>query len=189
MLGYMNAEALAMTLASGLVTFWSRSRGELWQKGATSGNTLRLHNIRRDCDGDALLVLVEPSGPTCHTGARSCFSEALDGTAAPTPAPPSAILTQLADMIARRQAEQTPDSYTVKLLNSGVDRVAKKVGEEATEVVIGAMKGDPNELRYELADLVYHMWVLLQQQGVTPEMVWAELQGRFYPQMGTDGHR
>lgn len=178
MLGYMNADALEQTLATGSVTFWSRSRGELWQKGATSGNVLRLAGIRHDCDGDALLVMAEPAGPTCHTGTRSCFSTTLDGTTATT-APPSAILAQLADLVARRKQEQTEGSYTVKLLNSGVDRIAKKVGEEATEVVIGAMKGDREELRYELADLIYHTWVLLAQQGLSPEDVWGELERRY----------
>ena len=128
MLGYMNQEALDQTRASGLVTFWSRSRGALWQKGATSGNTLHLAEIREDCDGDALLVLAEPAGPTCHTGARSCFAQptAADGTSTPSVAPPSAIVAQLTDLIARRKREQTDGSYTVKLLNSGVDRIAKR---------------------------------------------------------------
>lgn len=178
MLGYMNEDALRQTLTSGLVTFWSRSRSELWQKGATSGNVLRLVEVRQDCDSDALLVLAEPAGPTCHTGTRSCFSTTLAGEVATT-APASAILAQLADLIAQRKQEQTEGSYTVKLLNSGTDRIAKKVGEEATEVVIGAMKGDHDELRYEMADLLYHTWVLLAQQGLSPEAVWGEL-GRRY---------
>lgn len=181
MLGYMNAEALRRTHETGLVTFWSRSRQELWQKGATSGNVLRLKEIREDCDGDALLVLAEPAGPTCHTGARSCFLPAPDKDRAQAPAtvPASAILTQLADLIARRRIEQPEGSYTVKLLNSGVDRIAKKVGEEATEVVIGAIKGDRDELRYELADLLYHTLVLLEQQGLPFEEVLRELAGRY----------
>ncbi len=178
MLGYMNAAALEQTQTTGLVTFWSRSRQTLWQKGATSGNTLRLVELRRDCDGDALLVLAEPAGPTCHTGAPSCFAETLAGEAVTT-APSLAILSQLSDLIAQRQRDQTADSYTVKLLNSGVDRIAKKVGEEATEVVIGAMKGDHDELRYEMADLIYHTWVLLAQQGLPVEEVWAELRRRY----------
>jgi len=176
MLGYMNAEALERTRETSLVTFWSRSRRELWQKGSTSGNYLRLREIREDCDGDALLVLAEPEGPTCHTGAQSCF----DASAAASEghrklAPPSAILTELVDLIAQRRREQPEESYTVKLLNSGVDRIAKKVGEEATEVVIGAMKGDTDELRYEAADLLYHLLVLLEQQGLPLEDVMREL--------------
>lgn len=179
MLGYMNEEALAQTRASGLVTFWSRSRQELWQKGATSGNVLRVVELRQDCDGDALLVLAEPAGPTCHTGARSCFYRTIEEQPAESPQPASAVLSQLADLIERRKQEQTEGSYTVKLLNGGPERIGKKVGEEATEVVIGAMKGDRQELAYETADLFYHTLVLLAHQGVTPEQVWAELARRY----------
>ncbi len=178
MLGYMNQESIDRTRASGLVTFWSRSRGAIWQKGATSGNTLRLLEMREDCDGDALLILAEPDGPTCHTGARSCFEA---GSTADNLAvmPPSATLTRLADVIRDRRARPVDGSYTVKLLNGGVDRLAKKVGEEATEVVIGAMKGDRDELRSELADLVYHVLVLVEQQGLPIEEVWRELDRRY----------
>lgn len=179
MLGYMNADALAQTQTSGLVTFWSRSRQELWQKGATSGNVLRLIEVRQDCDGDALLVLAEPAGPTCHTGEQSCFHSDLAATPATRPQPPSAVLAHVYDLIERRRQEQPEGSYTVKLLNGGPERIGKKVGEEATEVVIGAMKGDRGELTYEAADLFYHTLVLLVQQGVTPEQVWAELARRY----------
>ncbi|CAA9272396.1 MAG: Phosphoribosyl-AMP cyclohydrolase / Phosphoribosyl-ATP pyrophosphatase [uncultured Chloroflexia bacterium] len=178
MLGYMNQESIDRTRASGLVTFWSRSRGAIWQKGATSGNTLRMLELREDCDGDALLILVEPDGPTCHTGARSCF-EAGSTTDNPAVMPPSATLTRLADVIRDRRARPVDGSYTVKLLDGGVDRLAKKVGEEATEVVIGAMKGDRDELRSELADLVYHVLVLVEQQGLPIEEVWRELDRRY----------
>lgn len=179
MVGYMNEAALAQTRETGLVTFWSRSRNELWQKGATSGNVLRLIEIRQDCDGDALLVLAEPAGPTCHTGEASCFFRMIDGNPVGAVAPGSAVLAQLADLIERRKQEQTEGSYTVKLLNGGPERIGKKVGEEATEVVIGAMKGDRGELAYEAADLMYHMLVLLAHQGVAPEAVWAELAKRY----------
>ncbi len=180
MVGFMNQEAHNLTLSTGLVTFWSRSRGELWQKGATSGNILRLVELREDCDGDALLVLAEPNGPTCHTGARSCFSQPSTSEASAAQlAPPSAVLTHLADRIARRRAEQPEGSYTVKLLNSGPDRIAKKVGEEAIEVVIGAMKGNHDELRSELVDLIYHTLDLLEQQGLSLEEVWHELGQRY----------
>ncbi len=178
MLGYMNEAAYQQTQTTGLVTFWSRSRNKLWQKGETSGNILRLVEIREDCDGDGLLILAEPAGPTCHTGAWSCFGQPNEGKAAAA-VPASAIVARLQDLIAQRHAEQTEGSYTVKLLNSGVDRIAKKVGEEATEVVIGAMKGDRDELRYELADLMYHTLVLLEQQGLNIEDVWKELDARF----------
>ncbi|HEY0736703.1 MAG TPA: bifunctional phosphoribosyl-AMP cyclohydrolase/phosphoribosyl-ATP diphosphatase HisIE [Herpetosiphonaceae bacterium] len=179
MLGYMNEEALAQTQESGLVTFWSRSRSELWQKGATSGNVLRLIELRQDCDGDALLVLAEPAGPTCHTGSRSCFFRTLSDEPATTTQPASAVLSQLAELIERRKQEQPEGSYTVKLLKGGPERIGKKVGEEATEVVIGAMKGDPDELAYETADLLYHTFVLLAHQGVKPEQIWAELERRY----------
>lgn len=179
MLGYMNETSLAQTRESGLVTFWSRSRGELWQKGATSGNVLKLVEIRQDCDGDALLVLAEPAGPTCHTGTRACFSRTVDEEAAVALQPPSAVLSQISDLIERRKQEKTEGSYTVKLLNGGPERIGKKVGEEATEVVIGAMKGDADELVYETADLFYHTLVLLASQDVSPERVWAELARRY----------
>lgn len=179
MLGYMNEQSLAHTKESGLVTFWSRSRQELWQKGTTSGNVLRLVEIREDCDGDALLVLAEPAGPTCHTGEASCFFRTVDEQPVANRAPASAVLTQLADLIEQRKQQQPNDSYTVKLLRGGPERIGKKVGEEATEVVIGAMKGDQAELAYESADLIYHLFVLLAHQGVAPERVWAELTRRY----------
>jgi phosphoribosyl-ATP pyrophosphohydrolase/phosphoribosyl-AMP cyclohydrolase len=179
MLGYMNEQALHHTQESGLVTFWSRSRQKLWQKGATSGNVLRLVEVRQDCDGDALLVLAEPDGPTCHTGERSCFHRTLAGDFAGAQTPSSAVLAQLADLIAQRKDADPASSYTAKLLRGGPERIGKKVGEEATEVVIGAMKGDGGELAYESADLIYHLLVLLSQQGVAPEQVWAELARRY----------
>jgi phosphoribosyl-ATP pyrophosphohydrolase/phosphoribosyl-AMP cyclohydrolase len=178
MLGYMNEAALQRTLETGLVTFWSRSRGALWQKGTTSGHVLRLIELRQDCDGDALLVLAEPAGPTCHTGAPSCFHRALDGTPTAERVPPSSILTQLADVIAQRAAERPAGSYTTKLLDGGVDRIGKKIGEEAAEVIIAAKNAAPDELAWELADLLYHCLVLLAQQGVAPEAVWSELRRR-----------
>jgi phosphoribosyl-ATP pyrophosphohydrolase/phosphoribosyl-AMP cyclohydrolase len=179
MLGYMNEEALRHTQESGLVTFWSRSRNKLWQKGATSGNVLRLAELRGDCDGDALLVLAEPAGPTCHTGERSCFHRTLTDEVVATQTPPSAVLAQLANLIEGRKDADPTSSYTAKLLRGGPERIGKKVGEEATEVVIGAMKGDPGELAYESADLIYHLLVLLSHQGVAPEQVWAELARRY----------
>lgn len=178
MLGYMNEAALSRTAESGLVTFWSRSRQSLWQKGETSGNVLRLVEIRQDCDGDALLVLAEPVGPTCHTGEPSCFHRALDGAPVAGRAPASQILTQVGDVIVQRAAERPQGSYTVKLLDGGVDRIAKKIGEEAAEVIIAAKNAAPDELRWELADLLYHSLVLLAQQGVSIETVWDELRRR-----------
>lgn len=178
MLGYMNEAALARTLASKLVTFWSRSRQSLWTKGETSGNLLRLVELRQDCDGDALLVLAEPQGPTCHTGEPSCFFRTSDGITTTERMPPSSILTQLTDIIGQRAAERPAGSYTTKLLDGGVDRIGKKIGEEAAEVIIAAKNASPAELSWELADLLYHSLVLLVQQGLPPEAIWAELRRR-----------
>lgn len=179
MLGYMNEEALRLTHASGLVTFFSRSRQRIWRKGETSGNTLRLVAVRQDCDGDALLVLAEPAGPTCHTGQRSCFSTTRAGEHAADSAPPSAILARLADLIAARRAAAPESSYTAKLLHGGVDRIGKKIGEEAAEVIIAAKNASHAELTYELADLLYHSLVLMEQQNLPADAVWRELERRF----------
>jgi phosphoribosyl-AMP cyclohydrolase / phosphoribosyl-ATP pyrophosphohydrolase len=178
MLGYMNEEALRRTIESGSVTFWSRSRQALWRKGETSGNLLRLVELRQDCDGDALLVLAEPAGPTCHTGEPSCFHTALDGSPAAARVPSGAVLTQLSDLIARRATERPEGSYTVKLLDGGVDRIGKKIGEEAAEVIIAAKNNAPSELTWEVADLLYHSLVLLVQQGVSLDAIWGELRRR-----------
>jgi len=178
MLGYMNEEALSRTTSTGLVTFWSRSRRSLWQKGESSGNILRLVEIRQDCDGDALLVRAEPVGPTCHTGEVSCFHRSLQGEPASDLAPASAILARLSDIIEQRDADRTPGSYTTKLLDGGVDRIGKKIGEEAAEVIIAAKNHSDTELSWELADLLYHSLVLLQAQGLPVETVWRELERR-----------
>ncbi|MBK9941333.1 MAG: bifunctional phosphoribosyl-AMP cyclohydrolase/phosphoribosyl-ATP diphosphatase HisIE [Kouleothrix sp.] len=178
MLGYMNEQALQQTLATRQVTFWSRSRQALWTKGATSGNLLRLVEIRQDCDGDALLVQAEPAGPTCHTGEPSCFYRGLDEAVLAQRLPPSGILIELTDIINQRAATRPEGSYTAKLLNGGVDRIGKKIGEEAAEVIIAAKNAAPDELSWELADLLYHSLVLLVQQGVPLEAVWRELRRR-----------
>jgi phosphoribosyl-ATP pyrophosphohydrolase/phosphoribosyl-AMP cyclohydrolase len=179
MLGYMNEEALTLTRESGFVTFYSRSRQRLWRKGETSGHTLRVVELRQDCDGDALLILAEPAGPTCHTGRPSCFFRDLDGTEMVAPVPPIAILARLADRIRARRNIDPAESYTAKLLHGGVDRIGKKIGEEAAEVIIAAKNGDPAEVAYELADLIYHSLVLLENQGMSAEAVWVELARRY----------
>lgn len=178
MLGYMNAEALELTRATGLVTFWSRSRQALWRKGETSGHELRLVDLRVDCDADALLVLAEPAGPTCHTGERTCFHRDAAGTLTRRSAPPGAVLGRLADGVRIRRAFSPETSYTARLLQEGVDRIAKKVGEEAVEVVIAAKNASHPELTYELADLLYHIVVLLEDQGLSLEAIWQELERR-----------
>jgi phosphoribosyl-ATP pyrophosphohydrolase/phosphoribosyl-AMP cyclohydrolase len=178
MLGYMNEEALRQPIESGLVTFWSRSRQSIWQKGETSGNLLRLVELRQDCDGDALLVLAEPAGPTCHTGEPTCFHRQLDGEMVREQVPASGMLTELSDLIGRRAAERPDGSYVVKLLDGGVDRIGKKIGEEAAEVIIAAKNNSAPELTWEVADLLFHSLLLLAKQGVPLEAIWAELRRR-----------
>ncbi|MBU6335043.1 MAG: bifunctional phosphoribosyl-AMP cyclohydrolase/phosphoribosyl-ATP diphosphatase HisIE [Chloroflexi bacterium] len=178
MLGYMNEAALAATRDSGWVTFWSRSRAALWRKGETSGNLLRCVAVRTDCDADALLVLAEPAGPTCHTGAPSCFHRDVAGDVLDERVPAISMVPRLADVIAARAASGAADSYTARLLAAGVDRIARKIGEEAAEVIIAAKNHDTRELTWELADLWYHALVLQHQQGLAPEAVWHELRRR-----------
>ena len=161
MLAWMNRESLSRTLASGKATFWSRSRGELWEKGATSGNTLSIKSIRLDCDRDAILLTVEPAGPACHTGARSCFFEKLvDG-----PPSPGETLGALERVLKERRANPPEGSYTAKLYADDNLRL-KKIGEEATELVIASLKGDPKDIASEAADLLYHALVVLQSHGL-----------------------
>lgn len=173
MLGYMNKESYARTLAEGEVWFWSRSRERLWRKGETSGNVLRVREVRVDCDADTVLVLADPAGPTCHTGSTSCFPEST--VDAPTTADASA---ELFGVIRRRLDERPEGSYVARLAAGGRPRIAQKVGEEATEVVIAAVQDDPDELVREMADLWFHSYLLLADAGLTPEDVWAELERR-----------
>ncbi len=163
MVAYVNREALAATLDTGEVHFWSRSRDELWRKGATSGNTLELVDVRLDCDGDALLISARPAGPACHTGSRSCFGdELLQGFAS---------LEALWATIASRAAERPEGSYTARLLVGGVEAVGAKVLEEAGEVVEAARDEGPRRTTEEAADLIYHLLVLLAEQGLAPREV------------------
>jgi phosphoribosyl-ATP pyrophosphohydrolase/phosphoribosyl-AMP cyclohydrolase len=178
MLGYMNEEALRITLEQQRVTFWSRSRNALWTKGETSGNWLRLVEVRQDCDGDTLLVRAEPAGPTCHTGHESCFHRDLRGETMQQRVPLVRVLANLEELIQQRKDDRPEDSYTSRLLNGGVDRISKKIGEEAAEVIIAAKNGSASELTYEMADLLYHSLVLLANQDVPLEAVWEELIGR-----------
>ena len=168
MLGYMNREAYEKTLATGRVTFWSRSRETLWTKGETSGNILELVSIHPDCDADTLLVRAIPHGPTCHTGARTCFA---------TPET-EGFVRYLGDVVARRHAEMPEGSYTTKLFTKGVDKIAQKVGEEAVETVIEAVAGRREGFLYEASDLVYHLLVLLEQMGCSLGDIERELAAR-----------
>src|SRR5215204_4559851 len=175
MLAYANREAVEETMKIGEAHYYSRSRGELWRKGATSGNTQRVVEVRLDCDGDALLYMVEPRGPACHTGERSCFftglaGEGVGGTAAgDDDVLFGTMVERLAGTIAQRHKEMPEGSYTVSLIEGGPERLAQKVGEEAVEVVIAALSGE--RLSEEAADLVYHLLVLLEERGVGTEQV------------------
>ena len=179
MLAFADREALARTAETGRAHYRSRSRDELWEKGATSGNTQALVQIRLDCDGDAVIYRVRQMGPACHTGTPSCFSERLDGdtwTAGPdTPH----ILSRVEEVVRERHEERPDGSYTTYLFEKGVDKILKKVGEESTEVVIAAKNGSAPELRAESADLLFHLLVLLRERGLPLSEVWAELDARF----------
>jgi phosphoribosyl-ATP pyrophosphohydrolase/phosphoribosyl-AMP cyclohydrolase len=170
MLGYMNRVALAATLSSGKVTFYSRSKQRLWQKGEMSGNVLRLVSVAPDCDNDALLVLAAPVGPTCHTGTASCFGG--DGAAGP------AWLAELSRIVAARAAAAAEESYTARLLAEGPARIAQKVGEEGVEVALAAVTRDAAGCAEETADLLYHLAVLMEAKGFGWADVMAILRAR-----------
>lgn len=171
MLGYMNRESVELTHQSGFVTFFSRSRQKLWKKGESSGNVLRFKEMRVDCDGDTLLVLAEPAGPTCHTGADTCFDE--------TNEPRFGFLNELQRVIEGRKAEgDAESSYTKSLFERGTAYIAQKVGEEAVETVIDSLRGDDTRFLDESADLVYHLMVLLADRGFGLGDVEERLKGR-----------
>jgi phosphoribosyl-ATP pyrophosphohydrolase/phosphoribosyl-AMP cyclohydrolase len=176
-LAYANREALARTLAERTTYLYSRSRVSLWKKGETSGHTQRVVGVDYDCDADALLYRVIPSGPACHTGATSCFDGHLlagEPAAGEEPAFTKAARHLRATIAARRDASPET-SYTARLLRDGVDRIGKKIGEEATEVVIAAKNGARDEIVWEVADLFYHVLVLLEERGVSLDQVGEEL--------------
>ena len=174
MLGYMNREAYEKTLATGKVTFWSRSRNCLWTKGETSGNFLNLVDIKVDCDNDTLLVRVNPTGPVCHLGTDTCWGETNDAN-------PLLFLTELQDFINKRHEEMPEDSYTTSLFKDGLNRMAQKVGEEALEAVIEATNGTNDRLIYEASDMFYHLIVLLTSKGLRIEDIAKELKERHAP--------
>ena len=174
MLGYMNDEALAKTLATEQVTFWSRTKNRLWTKGETSGNVLHLKSIKLDCDQDTLLVQVDPMGLTCHLNTTSCFGN--DDT---TDAQPALVfLHQLEQILADRKGADPDSSYTASLYARGTKRISQKVGEEGVEVALAATSGDKAELVCESADLIYHLLVLLQDQNLALEDVINKLKQR-----------
>ncbi|MBP3377728.1 MAG: bifunctional phosphoribosyl-AMP cyclohydrolase/phosphoribosyl-ATP diphosphatase HisIE [Clostridia bacterium] len=173
-LAYMNKESLTISMEKGLTCFWSRSRQELWLKGETSGNYQHIVSITADCDKDALVVLVEPDGPACHLGTESCFenpvweSDELQEFS----------LQSLMKMLEGRKTEKKEGSYTTYLFEKGIDKILKKVGEECTEVIIAGKADDKKETIYEIADLAYHVMVLMLQMGISLEDIHRELASR-----------
>jgi phosphoribosyl-ATP pyrophosphohydrolase/phosphoribosyl-AMP cyclohydrolase len=172
MQAFMNREALEKTLESRLVTFWSRSREALWTKGETSGNKLQLVSIHADCDGDCLLVLATPTGPTCHLGSDTCF----DGEEAVRPG--LSFLAELEGIIAQRDRDRPQGSYTTQLLEAGITRIAQKVGEEGVETALAAVTAVEDELAGEAADLLYHLLVLLRAREIPLATVVESLESR-----------
>jgi phosphoribosyl-ATP pyrophosphohydrolase/phosphoribosyl-AMP cyclohydrolase len=173
-LAYMNEESLQKTIDSGETWFWSRSRNELWHKGATSGNTQKVVHIAPDCDRDALVVTVEPNGPACHTGAESCFADI-----------PPMFLDRLTNVLRDRKAKRPEGSYSAKLFNEGRDKILKKIGEEATEVVIAAKGQGRERMISEIADLVFHVSVLM----VDEEIGWGEVAEELKKREGVSSQR
>ena len=171
-LAYMNQESLARTIETGQTWFWSRSRNELWHKGETSGNTQQVVSLALDCDRDAIVVLVDPAGPACHTGARSCFDVAEDSIDL------GRLLDGLYQLIESRERERPAGSYTTYLFNEGIDKILKKVGEESAETIIAAKNEERERLTSEVSDLLYHLVVLLVARGVSLEEIAKELKQR-----------
>ena len=184
MLGFMNKEAYEKTIATGHVTFWSRTRQTLWTKGETSGHFLNLVDMKIDCDNDTLLVRVHPVGPTCHKGTDTCWGEdnkpLSDGTTQHSDA--LLFLSELQDFIDRRKQEMPEGSYTTSLFTKGINKIAQKVGEEALETVIEATNGTKEHLVYEASDLLYHLIVMLTEKGLRIEDVAEELHRRHDPE-------
>jgi phosphoribosyl-ATP pyrophosphohydrolase/phosphoribosyl-AMP cyclohydrolase len=176
MLGWMNDEALRRTLSSSEVWFWSRSRQSLWHKGETSGNVLRVRELRADCDADCLLIRAEPAGPTCHTGRESCFWQDPNGNLLPPPA--GGFLDELADIIAARRLASPQESYTARLFAQGRLRIAQKVGEEGLEVALAGAAQDDDRVIEESADLLFHLLVLLNERGIPLRDVLSRLAAR-----------
>ena len=173
-LAYMNKESLKITMEKGLTCFWSRSRQELWLKGETSGNYQRVVSITADCDMDALVVKVEKDGPACHKGTDSCFEDCVWESSELS----EFSLEGLMELLRGRKEEKKEGSYTTYLFEKGIDKILKKVGEECTEVIIAAKAEDKKETIYEIADLAYHVMVLMLQQGITLEDIHRELASR-----------
>lgn len=170
-LAYMNRDSLVRTIETGQTWFWSRSRNELWHKGETSGNTQNVVSLHSDCDNDAIVVLVSPAGPACHTGARSCFDTETNEDL-------GLLLRDLYELIDSRERERPEGSYTTYLFETGLDKILKKVGEESAETIIAAKNEDSTRLTAEVADLIYHLLVLLVARGVSLDEIRAEMASR-----------
>jgi phosphoribosyl-ATP pyrophosphohydrolase/phosphoribosyl-AMP cyclohydrolase len=184
MLAWANREALAATLATGAAHFWSRSRKASWRKGETSGNTLAVREVRIDCDGDVVLYLCDAEGPSCHTGATSCFYRRVgdDGALAADdgpPDPPALVLSRVAEVIAARRRERPDKSYVVSLLDAGLPKINGKIAEESGELTEALTQGDAAHTAHEAADLIFHTLVGLEAAGVSVDAVFAELRRRF----------
>ena len=173
-LAYMNRESLEISLEKELTCFWSRSRNELWLKGETSGNYQHIVSITADCDNDALIVLVEPDGPACHTGSYSCFTKPIFQSEERS----EFSYEGLMELIRGRKTNPQDGSYTTYLFNKGLDKILKKVGEESTEVIIAAKADDKKETVYEIADLAYHIMVLMVETGISLDDIRDELASR-----------
>ncbi|MDF2962200.1 MAG: phosphoribosyl-ATP pyrophosphatase [Paenibacillus sp.] len=187
MMAYMNQDSLKLTIESGETWFWSRSRNELWHKGATSGHIQKVKSLKYDCDGDTLLVMVDQTGPACHTGKYSCFFNevAVNGRTNEQASLATAgandrfaMLSRLESVIAERDAERPEGAYTTYLFEKGIDKILKKVGEETAEVIIAAKNLDNDELRYESSDLIFHLMVLLREAKLPLDDVMQELDRR-----------
>ncbi|OIB03331.1 bifunctional phosphoribosyl-AMP cyclohydrolase/phosphoribosyl-ATP pyrophosphatase [Paenibacillus sp. LC231] len=187
MMAYMNRESLRLTLESGETWFWSRSREELWHKGATSGNVQTVVAMTYDCDGDTLLLQVNPKGPACHTGQTTCFYNEITvqgqksgpvNNRAAAESGRFAVLAELEEVIAQREVERPEGAYTTYLFDKGVDKILKKVGEEASETIIAAKNKDNAELKLEISDLIYHLLVLLQERKLPLDEIMDELSRR-----------
>jgi len=176
-LAYMNRESLTRTIETGQTWFWSRSRNELWHKGETSGNTQEVVSLTTDCDNDAVVVLVNPAGPACHTGTRSCFDFDI-------PEEHAGLIHELYELIQMRQRDRPTGSYTTYLFDKGLDKILKKLGEESTETIIAAKNDDPKLLIAEVADLIYHLLVLLAARDIRLDDVRDELARRRKPETG-----
>lgn len=180
MLGYMNKEAYNITIKTGKVTFWSRSRQDIWTKGETSGNFLNVVDIKNDCDQDTLLIRVHPVGPVCHTGTDTCWGEKNESVNSES-SNPLLFLSQLQDFIEERHRLMPEGSYTTSLFKDGLNRMAQKVGEEALELVIEAVNGTDERMIYEGSDMLYHLIVLLTSKGMRIEQMAEELMQRHNP--------